>query len=65
MIILGLVFYKKKRLIFELPSHKDVGFVSHRNELNGLLESYSFSKRLTSCSSYGSMMINYWLSNLS
>ncbi|MBY9005159.1 MAG: hypothetical protein KGD63_00190 [Candidatus Lokiarchaeota archaeon] len=51
--------------IIELPSPKGVGFVIHRNELNGLLESYSFSKRLTSRSPYGSMMMNYRLSNLS
>ena len=50
---------------FELPSPKGVGFVIHRNELNGLLESYSFSKRLTFRSPYGRMMTNCWLSNLS
>ena len=49
----------------ELPSPKGVGFVIHRNELNGLLESYSFSKRLTFRSPYGRMMTNYWLFNLS
>ncbi|MBY9007237.1 MAG: hypothetical protein KGD63_10815 [Candidatus Lokiarchaeota archaeon] len=49
--------------MFELPSSKGVGLVIPRNELNGLLEFYSFSKRLTSCSPYGSIMTNYWLSN--
>ncbi|MBY9007560.1 MAG: hypothetical protein KGD63_12470 [Candidatus Lokiarchaeota archaeon] len=49
----------------EPPSFKGVGFVIHRNELNGLLESYSFSKHLISRSPYGSMMMNYWISNLS
>ena len=49
----------------ELLSPKGVGFVIYRNELNGLLESYSFSKRLTFRSPYGRMMMNYWLSNLS
>ncbi|MBY9006708.1 MAG: hypothetical protein KGD63_08110 [Candidatus Lokiarchaeota archaeon] len=48
-----------------MSSPKGVGFIIHRNELNGLLESYSFSKHLTSRSPYGSMMMNYWLSNLS
>ncbi|MBY9005508.1 MAG: hypothetical protein KGD63_01995 [Candidatus Lokiarchaeota archaeon] len=49
----------------ELSSPKGVGFVIHRNEYNGLLKSYSFSKRLTFRSPYGSMMMTFWLSNLS
>ncbi|MBY9007614.1 MAG: hypothetical protein KGD63_12760 [Candidatus Lokiarchaeota archaeon] len=61
------IYYSKiiSLVFFELPSPKGVGFVIHRNELNVLLESFSFSKRLTSRSPYGSMMMNYWLSNLS
>ena len=50
----------------ELPSPKGVGFVIHRSVLNDLLESYSFSKRLTFRSPYGRLVTtNYWLSNLS
>ncbi|MBY9007552.1 MAG: hypothetical protein KGD63_12425 [Candidatus Lokiarchaeota archaeon] len=49
----------------KLPSPKGFGFVIHLNELNGLLESYSLSKRLTSRSPYSSMMMNYRLSSLS
>ncbi|MBY9006467.1 MAG: hypothetical protein KGD63_06885 [Candidatus Lokiarchaeota archaeon] len=44
--------------LIELPLSKGVGLVIHRNEYNRLLESYSFSKRLTFRSPYDSMLIN-------
>ncbi|MBY9005544.1 MAG: hypothetical protein KGD63_02195 [Candidatus Lokiarchaeota archaeon] len=60
---MNLEYYQRSLFYIELPSPKGVGFIIHRNELNGLLESYSFSIRLTSRSPYGSMIMDYWLSN--